>query len=98
MATLPWLIGHGRRTRNIIVQNVAWVLTIKGMVLGLANLWMVMAADLGASLLVTFNGLRLTGPLMDRSPRCGHLVTLLVPIENNRISRAGFRWFCRVNY
>ncbi len=59
MAKLPWLIGHGRRTRNIIVQNVALALTIKGMVLGLANLWMAIAADMGASLLVTFSGLRL---------------------------------------
>ncbi|MCH7814062.1 MAG: cadmium-translocating P-type ATPase [Planctomycetes bacterium] len=64
LSKLPWLIGHGRRTRNIIVQNVALALAIKGVFLGLAipglvNLWMAIAADMGASLLVTFNGLRL---------------------------------------
>ncbi|MCP4251274.1 MAG: HAD-IC family P-type ATPase [bacterium] len=72
LAKLPWLIGHGRRTRNIIVQNVALALTIKGVFLGLAipglaNLWMAIAADMGASLLVTFNGLRLLGEPRERT-------------------------------
>ncbi|GJM24693.1 MAG: copper-translocating P-type ATPase [Phycisphaerae bacterium] len=61
---LPWLLRHSRSTRNIIVQNVAFSLGIKAVFLvlaipGLANLWMAIAADAGASLLVTFNGLRL---------------------------------------
>ncbi|MFQ5489270.1 MAG: heavy metal translocating P-type ATPase [Phycisphaerae bacterium] len=61
---LPWLIRHSRRTRGIIVQNVALSLGVKALfaalaVVGLANLWMAIAADAGASLVVTFNGLRL---------------------------------------
>jgi Zn2+/Cd2+-exporting ATPase len=61
---LPWLIRHSRRTRRIIAQNIALSLTVKDLfaalaVAGLANLWMAIAADAGASLVVTFNGLRL---------------------------------------
>ncbi len=61
---LPWLIRHSRRTRGIIVQNITLSLAVKVVfavlaVAGLANLWMAIAADMGASLVVTFNGLRL---------------------------------------
>ncbi len=61
---LPWLLRHSRRTKSIIVQNVSLSLGIKAIFLalavpGLANLWMAIAADMGASLLVVFNGLRL---------------------------------------
>ncbi len=61
---LPWLIRHSRRTRAIIAQNIALSLAVKVLfaalaVIGLANLWMAIAADTGASLVVTFNGLRL---------------------------------------
>ena len=61
---LPWLLRHSRRTKSIIVQNVSLALAIKAVFValaipGLANLWMAIAADMGASLLVTFNGLRL---------------------------------------
>ncbi len=61
---LPWLIGHSRRTRGIITQNITLSLAVKALfaalaVVGLANLWMAIAADTGASLVVTFNGLRL---------------------------------------
>jgi Zn2+/Cd2+-exporting ATPase len=61
---LPWLIRHSRRTRAIIVQNITLSLAVKVLfaglaVVGLANLWMAIAADTGASLVVTFNGLRL---------------------------------------
>ena len=61
---LPWLLRHSRRTKAIIVQNISLALAIKAVFVvlaipGLANLWMAIAADMGASLLVTFNGLRL---------------------------------------
>jgi Zn2+/Cd2+-exporting ATPase len=63
---LPWLIQHSRRTRSIIVQNISLSLAVKALfaglaVVGLANLWMAIAADTGASLVVTLNGLRLLG-------------------------------------
>lgn len=61
---LPWLLRHSRRTRRVITQNIGLSLGIKAVFLvlavpGLANLWMAIAADMGASLLVTANGLRL---------------------------------------
>ncbi|MCO6458145.1 MAG: heavy metal translocating P-type ATPase [Pirellulaceae bacterium] len=64
MSKLPWLVRHARRTRRIILQNTAFALGSKLLfvvlaVLGLATLWMAIAADMGASLLVIFNGLRL---------------------------------------
>lgn len=64
LSRLPWLVRHSRRTLRIIKQNVFLALGIKlvviGMVLGgWAVLWMAIAADMGASLLVIFNSLRL---------------------------------------
>ncbi len=61
---LPWLVRHSRRTRATIVQNIAFSLAVKAVFVvlaipGLANLWMAIAADTGAALLVTLNGLRL---------------------------------------
>jgi Cd2+/Zn2+-exporting ATPase len=63
---LPWLIRHSRRTAAIIRQNVAFALGVKLAVFalavaGLATLWLAIAADMGASLLVIANGLRLLG-------------------------------------
>lgn len=61
---LPWLIQHSRRTLGIIKTNVAFALGVKFLFLvlavaGIATLWMAIAADMGASLLVISNGLRL---------------------------------------
>ncbi|MEZ5403837.1 MAG: heavy metal translocating P-type ATPase [Bryobacteraceae bacterium] len=61
---LPFLITHARRTVGVIQQNVAIALALKAVFLvlaffGAATLWMAVAADMGATLLVTFNGLRL---------------------------------------
>jgi len=61
---IPWLIEHARRTLRIIRCNVAFALGLKVLFLvlslvGLASLWMAIAADTGASLLVIANGLRL---------------------------------------
>lgn len=66
ISRLPWLIGHSRRTLRVIKQNIAFALGVKGLfiilaLLGVATLWMAIAADMGASLLVIFNGLRLLG-------------------------------------
>ena len=66
---LPWLVRHSRRTLARIRQNIALALATKALVLvlavlGLANLWMAIAADVGTSLLVTANALRL---LRDRA-------------------------------
>ncbi|MFP4027164.1 MAG: hypothetical protein ACLFWL_05180 [Candidatus Brocadiia bacterium] len=57
-------MGHSRKALAIIKQNVALALGIKILfiilaVFGAATLWMAIAADMGVSLLVIFNGLRL---------------------------------------
>lgn len=54
LGKLPWLLRHSKRTKTIIMHNIALSLAIKGLFLALA-----IAADMGASLMVTFNGLRL---------------------------------------
>lgn len=64
LGKIPWLIRHARRTVRIIKQNIAFALGLKAIFivlasLELATLWMAIAADTGASLLVVFNGLRL---------------------------------------
>jgi len=61
---MPWIVAHARRTLNIIRQNIVFAIGLKVVfvvltILGLATLWMAIAADMGASLVVIFNGLRL---------------------------------------
>ncbi len=64
---LPFLVEHARRARRVIIQNVSVALGAKAVFLafmaaGAATLWMAVAADMGASLLVTCNGLRMLRP------------------------------------
>ena len=66
LSKLPWLIRHSRRTLSVIRQNIAFSLAVKAVFVvlalaGHASLWAAIAADMGASLLVIFNGLRLLG-------------------------------------
>jgi Cd2+/Zn2+-exporting ATPase len=61
---IPMALGLGRATRRVVRQNIAASLAIKGLVLllalaGMGSLWAAVAADMGASLLVIGNGLRL---------------------------------------
>lgn len=61
---LPDLIATGRRALRIIRQNVFLALAFKALFLvlaaqDLATLWLAVAADMGATILVVFNGLRL---------------------------------------
>ena len=61
---LAWLIHHARRTLRTIHVNIAFAIAIKLLVFGLtligfASLWGAIAADIGASLIVVANGLRL---------------------------------------
>jgi len=66
LSKLPWLIRHSRRTLRVIRQNITFSLAVKVVFVvltfaGHASLWAAIAADMGASLLVVFNGLRLLG-------------------------------------
>ncbi len=70
LAKIPWLIRHSRKTMAVIRQNVFFALLVKCLFIGMAaagvaTLWEAIAADMGASLIVIFNGLRMlkiTGP------------------------------------
>jgi Cd2+/Zn2+-exporting ATPase len=61
---LPFFVSLGRQTSAVLLQNIVLAIGIKviffGLALaGLATLWMAVFADMGASLLVVGNGLRL---------------------------------------
>ena len=61
---VPWLIGHSRRTMWIIRQNIGLSLATKAIFVGLtafgmASMWGAIAADVGVSMLVVMNALRL---------------------------------------
>ncbi|MGH6899865.1 MAG: FtsH protease activity modulator HflK [Geminicoccaceae bacterium] len=64
LAKLPWLVEHSRRTLAIIRENIGFSLAIKALFVvltfaGYATLWGAIAADVGASVLVVMNALRL---------------------------------------
>ncbi|MCB2181304.1 MAG: heavy metal translocating P-type ATPase [Desulfobulbaceae bacterium] len=68
LSKLPWLIRHSRRTLRNIQQNISFALGLKLVFIvltlfGMSSLWMAIAADTGATLLVVFNGLRLLNDL-----------------------------------
>ncbi len=61
---VAFLAAHARRALRVIRQNIALALLLKAAFLaaaatGRAALWMAVAADTGATLIVTLNGLRL---------------------------------------
>lgn len=64
ISKLPWLVRHAKRTLVIIRQNIIFSLGVKAIFVvltfaGFATLWGAIAADVGASLLVVTNALRL---------------------------------------
>ena len=64
LGRVPETIRLSRRTHAVLWQNIALALGIKAVFLALAlfddaTMWMAVFADMGASLLVVFNGLRL---------------------------------------
>ena len=61
---LPRFIRLSRRTAQVLWQNISIALGIKAVFFalalgGMATLWMAVFADMGASLIVVFNGMRL---------------------------------------
>ncbi len=67
LSKLPWLIRHSTKTLRIVRQNIALSLAVKGIFVvltfaGSASLWAAIAADMGVSLLVISNALRLIRP------------------------------------
>ena len=61
---IPALIRLSRSTHRILLQNISFALGLKAVflvltLLGYGTMWMAVFADMGASLLVVLNGLRL---------------------------------------
>ena len=64
LRNLPFLRRHARRTMRVVKENIGFAMGMKAMFLvaamaGVATLWMAVAADMGATFIVTLNGLRL---------------------------------------
>ncbi|MBI5360997.1 MAG: cadmium-translocating P-type ATPase [Planctomycetes bacterium] len=64
LTRIPFLLRLSKRTLNNIKQNVAFAIGTKAIfavlaVSGVATLWMAVFADMGASIIVIFNALRL---------------------------------------
>ncbi len=64
LSNIPGVVALSKKALTVIRENVAFAILTKAVFLSLAplgfvNLWMAVAADMGASLVVIFNGLRL---------------------------------------
>jgi Cd2+/Zn2+-exporting ATPase len=64
LGKLVYLITLSHKTVTIIKQNIGFSILIKviflvSLILGMGNLWLAVLADMGASILVTLNGMRL---------------------------------------
>jgi Cd2+/Zn2+-exporting ATPase len=66
LAKVAELVRLGRNCRRLLKQNISFALASKLAVMllavyGLATMWMAVAADVGASMIVIANGLRMVG-------------------------------------
>jgi Cd2+/Zn2+-exporting ATPase len=66
LSKLPLAVRLGRRALRLVKQNIVFAILLKAVFialtpLGFTTLWMAVLADMGASLLVIFNGLRALG-------------------------------------
>lgn len=66
LSRLPFVIRLGQTTARVIRQNIAYSLAIKALSIaavfpGWLTLWLAVLGDMGASVLVTLNGMRLLG-------------------------------------
>ena len=64
LSQLPFIVRLSRKTRGIVAANIVFALAVKAVIFalataGLATLWMAIAADVGASVAVILNGMRL---------------------------------------
>lgn len=80
LARVPWLVSHAKRTLAIIRQNIVFSIGIKVLFMlltlfGIASLWGAIVADVGATLLVVANALRLLRE---------HAVTPVDPTDGKR--------------
>ena len=64
LSQLPFIVRLSRKTRGIVAANIVFALAVKAVIfalatVGLATLWMAVVADVGASVAVILNGMRL---------------------------------------
>ena len=64
LRSIPLVLRVSRQTRSVVQQNITLSLVLKLAILGLAipgiaSLWLAVLADVGATLIVTLNGMRL---------------------------------------
>ncbi len=64
LSQLPFVVWLSRKTTRIVTANIGFALAVKAAIfvlaaVGLATLWMAIAADVGASVAVILNGMRL---------------------------------------
>ena len=91
LSRLSAAVSLARRAVGVMRHNIVASLVVKGTVLalvpfGLVTLWMAVAADMGMSLLVTANGLRLLSRRRSRSEARGAHAVADHPPEPQRIS------------
>jgi Zn2+/Cd2+-exporting ATPase len=85
LSRLPFLVGLGQTTARVIRQNIGVSIAIKAIAIaavfpGWLTLWLAILGDMGASVLVTLNGMRLlrvrsvfpTGGLNECGEESGH--------------------------
>lgn len=65
ISAIPTVIEVSRHTKKIVIENITLSLAIKAAVLslsalGLANMWLAVASDVGAALIAVLNTLRIT--------------------------------------
>lgn len=66
LSSISEVLGVAKRTRKIVTQNIVFALGIKVIVLvlgilGIANMWLAIFADVGVSLLAVMNSIRVLG-------------------------------------
>jgi len=86
LSQLPFVVWLSRRTKRLVATNIALALAVKAAVFalaatGLATLWMAIVADVGASLAVILNGLRLRRMREPRASTRADLTPGLVPVN-----------------
>ncbi|TET98352.1 MAG: heavy metal translocating P-type ATPase, partial [Dehalococcoidia bacterium] len=64
LAQLPFIVWLSRRTKDVVTANILFALAVKAVIFalaaaGLATLWMAIVVDVGASVAVILNGMRL---------------------------------------
>ena len=63
MEALPRAISIAGKTRRIVMENIAFALSVKGLILilaalGLTNLWFAIFADVGVAMIAILNSVR----------------------------------------